>query len=560
MRRRPVHEDPAAMDDALAAFERVCRAFTEPRFYPHPVTAVQRIDTHISAVFLTGQWVYKLKKPVDFGFLDFTDLEARCRFCHREVALNRRFSRGVYEKVVEVRRGHSGILSLDGPGELMECAVLMKQLPADRSLQALVASGALEEAQCRALGERLAAFYAQAERNEEIRRFGTLTVIRRNVLENFEQTEPFVESVLDAEKWHLVRNVNEAFMEAHKDLFDRRLGDERICDGHGDLRSEHVYFLDDGLQIIDAIEFNDRFRFGDAAADLAFLHMDLDARGAFPQSLIVLDAYVRGARDPSFYRVVDFYACYRAMVRVKVSCLRLQELNEEKGKGPNGEESGRCRSQAAQYLELAYTYAVTMTRPTLYVFCGLPASGKSYHAERLAQAFRMALFQSDAVRREVFPESFKAVPEKSAYGARLYRKERRRLVYSHLLNQAHEELKERRSVVLDATFAEKKWREEALRLARDHDAAFIIVECRCSRDTLEKRLAARDGHLTLSDARLQHLPHFLKEYEPLDEPFPAESHTVCHTEGDPEDIFYRLLASLYAMQCSQARSRLEQSR
>ena len=548
------------MDDALAAFERVCRAFTDPRFYPHRVTAIQRIDTHISAVFLTGQWVYKLKKPVDFGFLDFTDLEARCRFCHREVTLNRRFSRGVYERVVEVRRGHSGILSLDGPGELVECAVLMKQLPPERSLQALTESAALDEAQCRALGERLAAFYAQAERNEEIRRFGTLTVIRRNVLENFEQTEPFVGSVLDPEKWHLVRNVNEAFLEGHKDLFDGRVGDDRICDGHGDLRSDHVYFLDDGIQIIDAIEFNDRFRFGDAAADLAFLHMDLDARGAFAQSLMVLDAYVRRARDPSLYRIVDFYACYRAMVRVKVSCLRLRELHEKKGESPPGEESLRCRFLAARYLDLAYTYAATMTRPTLYVFCGLPASGKSFHAERLAHAFRMALFQSDAVRREVFPKSFEAASEKAAYGTGLYRRERRRLVYSHLLNQAHERLKERHSVVLDATFAEKKWREEALRLAQDHDAAFIIVECRCSQETLKKRLAARDEAPTLSEARLYHLPHFLKEYEPLDEPFPAATHTVCHTEGDPEDTFYRLLASLYAMQCFQARSRLEQSR
>ncbi|MEJ5366324.1 MAG: AAA family ATPase [Desulfosoma sp.] len=548
------------MDDALAAFERVCRAFTDPRFYPHPVTAIERIDTHISAVFLTGQWVYKLKKPVDFGFLDFTDLEARCRFCHREVSLNRRFSRGVYERVVAVRRGDSGILSLDGPGELVECAVLMKQLPPERSLQALTESGALDEGRCRALGERLAAFYAQAERNEEIRRFGTLNVIGRNVLENFEQTEPFVGSVLDAEKWRLVRNVNEAFMEGHKDLFDGRLGDDRICDGHGDLRSDHVYFLDDGIQIIDAIEFNDRFRFGDAAADLAFLHMDLDARGAFPQSLIILDAYVRNARDPSLYRVVDFYACYRAMVRVKVSCLRLQELKEEKAEAERGQESLRCKSQAAQYLDLAYTYAATMTRPTLYVFCGLPASGKSLHAARLAQAFRILLFQSDAVRRDLFSGSLEAPSEDSAYGAGLYRKERRRLVYGHLLNQAHEELKERRSVVLDATFAERKWREEALRLAQDHDAAFIIVECRCSRETLEKRLAARNGRPTLSDARLHHLPHFLKEYEPLDEPLPPASHTVCHTEEDPEEVFYRLLATLYTMQCTQARSRLEQNR
>lgn len=548
------------MDDTLAAFETVCRAFTDPRFYPHPVTAVRRIDTHISAVFLTGRWVYKLKKPVNFGFLDFTDREARCFFCRREVALNRRFSRGIYEKVVTVRRDPSGNLSLDGPGDVVECAVLMKQLAPERSLQALVASAALDGALCRALGERLAAFYAGAERNDEIRRFGTLDVIGRNVMENFEQTEPFLGQVLDPEKWHLVRNVNEAFMESHHSLFDRRMRDDRICDGHGDLRSEHVYFLDDGIQIIDAIEFNDRFRFGDAAADLAFLHMDLDAHGAFAQSLSILEAYVRNAGDPSLYRVVDFYACYRAMVRVKVSCLRFEELGEAKDDDPNGAESRRCRTQAALYLDLAYTYAATMTRPILYVFCGLPASGKSHHALRLSEAFCIPLLQSDAVRRELFAGSHETGSEKTAYGDGLYRRERRQLVYGHLLNQAHDMLKARRSVVLDATFAEKRWRAEAVRLAHDLDASLILVECRCSQETLKKRLAARGERPSLSDARLDHLPHFLRDYEPLDEAFPAASHVVWDTEGNPEDVFYRLLAPLYAMHCTQVRRRIDQNR
>lgn len=548
------------MDDTVSAFEKVCRAFADPSFYPHPVSGIERIDTHISAVFLTGQWVYKLKKPVNFGFLDFTELESRCFFCRREVLLNRRFTQGIYEKVVTVRRDRSGVLSLDGPGDVVECAVLMKQLPPERSLQALVASGTLDEAGCGALGERLAAFYNQAERNEEIRHFGTLSVIGRNVLENFTQTEPFLGSVLDREKWHLVRNVNEAFLEGHKALFEGRLTDERICDGHGDLRSDHVYFLDDGIHIIDAVEFNDRFRFGDAAADLAFLHMDLDALGAFAQSLSILDAYVHSARDPSLYRMIDFYACYRAMVRVKVTCLRLRELTETVGDELKGEESQRYRTQAARYLDLAYTYAATMTRPTLYVFCGLPASGKSHHAERLAEAFRLSLIQSDAVRRELFAGSFATGSGKRAYGDGLYRKEKRRLVYGRLLNQAHEVLKERRSVVLDATFAEKKWRAEAVRLAHDQDASLIIVECRCSRETLQRRLAARaERPPSLSDARLDHLEHFLADFELLDEPFPAASHVVCHTEGDPEDVFLRLLARLYAMQCDQLRQTLREN-
>ncbi|ROQ90647.1 bifunctional aminoglycoside phosphotransferase/ATP-binding protein [Desulfosoma caldarium] len=546
------------MEDAMAAFETVCRAFADPTFYPHPVTSVHRIDTHISAVFLTGLWVYKLKKPVNFGFLDFSRLELRCHYCHREVLLNQRFSRGVYAKVVTIRRGPFGTLSLDGPGSLVECAVVMRQLPLHLSLEALLAQGTLKAEHWQKLGERLADLYAQAERNDEIRHFGTLSVISQNVLENFDQTAPFVGDLLDAEKWHLIYNVNDAFVESHSDLFDTRLKEDRICDGHGDLRSDHIYFADDGIQIIDAIEFNDRFRFGDVAADLAFLHMDLDHRGAFSQSLMVLHAYARRAHDPSLYRVLDFYACYRAMVRVKVSCLRFRELVEDEGRDFQDAEATASRHDAARFLDLAYIYAATMTRPTLYVFCGLPASGKSFHARRLAEAFQLSYVASDVLRRELFREFQEDLPEKTAYGAGLYHKDRRRVVYAHLLNRAHEQLKHRRSVILDATFSERKWREEALRLARDQDANVILVECRCSENTLARRLATRDHMPGLSDARIHHLPHFIQEFEPLTEPVPSHSHLVCDTEGNPNDVFYQLLSDLYAFQCAQSRIRLAQ--
>lgn len=544
------------MEDAMAAFETVCRAFTNPSFYHHPVNTIQRIDTHISAVFLTGPWVYKLKKPVNFGFLDFSRLESRCHYCRREVLLNQRFSRGVYDKVATVRQAPSGTLSLDGPGSLVECAVVMRQLPWHQSLEALLAQGALKAEHWRKLGKRLADFYVQAERNDEIRRFGTLAVISQNVMENFDQTAPFVGTLLDAEKWHLIHNVNRVFMESHSDLFEARLKEDRICDGHGDVRTDHIYFVDDAIQIIDAIEFNDRFRFGDAAADLAFLHLDLDHRGAFSQSLLVLHAYARRAHDPSLYRVLDFYACYRAMVRVKVSCLRHRELTEDEGRNFQDAEAAAGRRLAARFLDLAYTYAATMTRPTLYVFCGLPGSGKSFHGQKLAEAFRLSLVATDALRRELFQEFQEGLPEKTAYGAGLYHKDRRRMVYAHLLNRAHEQLKKRRSVILDATFGERKWREEAMRLAQDQDANIIVVECRCSENTLAQRLAKRSWQPGLSDARIHHLPHFLQEAEPIAEPLPPHSHLVCHTEGDPDDVFYQLLADLYGLQCAQTRARL----
>ncbi len=544
------------MEDTMATFETVCRAFADPGFYPHDVTSVRRIDTHISAVFLTGTWVYKLKKPVYFGFLDFRTLASRCHYCEREVLLNRRFSRGVYDRVAAVRKDTSGSLSLDGPGSLVECAVVMRQLPSHQSLEVLVSQNALSPTHWRQLGYKLAELYQRSERNDSIRAFGTLAVISQNVMENFDQTAPFVGQMLDAEKWRLVRNVNHAFLESHGDLFESRLKEDRICDGHGDLRTDHIYFLDDHIQIIDAIEFNDRFRCGDVAADLAFLHMDLDHRGAFSQSIQVLHAYALRSDDPSIYRLLDFYACYRAMVRVKVSCLRYQELTENEGHNPEAFEPSRCRNDAARYLDSAYIYAATMTRPTLYVFCGLPASGKSFHARRLAKAFRLPIYQSDAVRRNLFPDVAETKPEQTEYGAGLYHKDRRGMVYGHLLNLAHEHLKQRRSVILDATFSEKKWREEAVRLAEDQDANVIFAECRCSRKTLERRLFERADKPGLSDARAHHLSHFLEKSDFMMDGLPSNSHVLCETEGDSQEVFHQLLANLYTRQCAQVRKRV----
>jgi hypothetical protein len=301
--------------------------------------------------------------------------------------------------------------------------------------------------------------------------------------------------------------------------------------------------------MIDCIEFNDRFRYGDVSSDLAFLIMDLDHRRRPGLGRALLAAYADAAADPEVYILLDFYAAYRAMVMVKVHCLRYAGLGPEEIA-----LRSTLRRQARRYLKQAYRYAVQFSRPTLWVFCGLPASGKSTLARELSRIFGLALFQSDVLRKETFG---KGVQDGilGGFGEGIYRPEVTALVYGQLLALAQEQLKQGRSVVLDATYGHRKWRLDALQLADDIDADVIVVECRCAEQTLRQRLAARERQPGLSDARLRHLPEFLSSFEMLSE-VRRDRHIRVSTDARLPTAFARLLATAYGKKCSQVLKRL----
>ncbi len=520
-------------------FEQICRAMADPTFYPHPVSDLERIDTHISTVFLTGQWVYKLKKPVNFEFLNFETLEDRYRCCKQEVSLNQRLSHDIYEGVVEIRELESGRFSLEESGEIVEYAVKMVQLPDDVNMKSLLQHGEIETKNLKKLGYYLAAFYERSERSSEIDHYGEPEVISYNMEENFRQMEPFVGSWVPSDKWEFVRQVSRAFFKNWQNLFQRRIETQRIRDGHGDLRAEHIYFYN-GIQIIDCIEFNDRFRYGDVVNDLAFLHMDLEHLGHSDLSRIILRAYVEQADDPELYSLLDFYAAYRAVVKLKVACLRSTE--------EDAANIELLRKEASKYMQQAYRYALQFSRPTLWIFCGLPATGKSALANQLTEDLLLVRFQSDEVRTtgEGCPMSAGVVP----YGEGPYRIEMRQRVYAQMFARAQEQLKSGRSVVLDASFSRAKWRQDAQQLAADLDTNFIVVECSCSKETIRKRLLQRDDESGFSHARVHHLPQMKKAFEPVAE-FPTEVCLKVDTDRPFLHVLDEILTEGYARKCVQ---------
>ncbi|MHC1742757.1 MAG: AAA family ATPase [Syntrophobacteraceae bacterium] len=541
--------------EAMKRFEETCRAFLDPSFYPHSVREIERRDTHISAVFLTGDWAYKLKKPVDFGFLDFSTLEKRLHCCRQEVLLNGRLSHGVYHSVETIRRDAAGRLCLGGDGDGVEVAVKMRQLPEEASLQALLSKSLREQISLDAslgrraseLGHLLAGFYLSSPRSASVDHFGDPDVVAFNVEENFQQIEPFAAHLLPLDRWDLVREVSRAFLKFWRPLFEKRIEEGRIHDGHGDLRPDHIYLLDP-IQVIDCIEFNDRFRYGDAASDLSFLHMELERLGQSGLSRAILDAYVEAAKDFDLYALIDFYAAYRAVVKVKVACLRWSELDE-------GAERAVLQKEAEEYLSLAYRFALQFSRPTLWVCCGLPASGKSYLARALAEALSLVMVQSDRLRKE--REGIAAAqPVIVGYDQGLYRLERRQYVYAAMLAIAQEELRRGRSVILDGSFSRRRWRDDARRLAIDCDTNLIFLECACEEGDIRERLIQREVTGGTSDARLQHLTKMIQEFEPTVE-LGLSEHVVVDTCRPFEHSMARVFSEGYACKCEQVRAVLQ---
>lgn len=520
----------------VETFDRVCHAMTNPAVYPHPVSMLERRESHISVVFLTGTWVYKLKKPVDFGFLDYSGIENRRRMCELEVKLNQRLSHGIYEGVVAICMDAEG-LHFGNSGNIVEYAVKMKQLPDEAALCNRLEAGIVTCDEMRQLGKFLASFYAGSERNPKINEYGRAEIIDFNTEENFRQLEPFIGSLARENSFEFIRQASRGYFRDCKRLFEQRLEDGRICDGHGDLRTEHVYFVLDEIQVIDCIEFNERFRYGDVAVDIAFLHMDMERLGYSELSLAALSGYIEASLDYALYSLLDFYSCYRAIVKMKVACLTWAELEE-------GDRKREMEDRAGQYLDLAFRYAIQFSRPTIWVFCGLPGAGKSTFAKKLREVYGMSLFQSDETRRHL-PEYSDSGPV--PFGTGIYGQDMRSRVYSRLLALAQEEVKRGRSVILDATFSLRKWREETVRLAEDLDASVLFFECVCEKGTILERMGRRrleEG--SLSDARPEHLPGLVNEFETITE-LPAELHATIDTDLDLEETLRKVLAKGYSM-------------
>lgn len=488
--------------------------------------ALEVVETHISWVFLHPDTVLKVKKPVNFGFLDFSTPDARRQACEAEVRLNSRLSPDVYLEVLRVTRNASGEHEIEGSGPVVDYAVHMRRLPDAARADQLLAAGRLEWGQVEALVGLLARFHAHASHSPEIDEFGRVATISKNVRENFTQAHgALAQLVSDAqqreiEAWQL------DFLEQHAARFERRIAAHRVKDGHGDLRLEHVYFNEPKQPtILDCIEFNERFRFGDVASDIAFLSMDLAWHGHVELKERFVSAYARETNDYDLYGVLDFYESYRAYVRAKVSALGYSSGNVSYA------ARQRLEREARQYFLLSVaSERPSLGAPRLLAFGGMIASGKSTLADKAAFELAIPAISSDRTRKALSGVSAETRLGAPAW-ADAYSEDATSKVYAEVFRLARVVLSSGRSVVLDASFRTRAVRAAARTLALETGASFTFIECRARESVLRERLATRAKGPSVSDGRLELLGTFQAAYERVDELAPSE-HVVVDTGGD----------------------------
>ncbi len=487
--------------DSLAQ-ERIVAALADPSFYPHRPERVEHVQTHISHVFLAGQYVYKLKKAVCFSFLDFGTAERRRYFCEEEVRLNSRLAPGVYLGVVPITENSAGQVVLGGAGTPVAHVVWMRRLPAERMLESLLERGAVGPALLARLAERLAAFHAETTRDSTIAAYADPEALRALCEENALVEAPFVGRTLSAEDYEIFADFGPSFIARHETLLRTRQAGGHIREGHGDLHAEHVCDLEvalpaidglpplePGLYVFDCIEFSPALRANDVASEVAFLAMDLERLGHHDLAEHFTASYVAASGDQDLELLVPFYAWYRACVRGKVASLKSAEAEV------TADQRTAAAARARDYFGLAGRYAWQDGEPVVIACCGLSGSGKTALAEAVAAASGFALVSTDDIRRRA-----SATPAPGAYDTGGYSRGARDATYAQLLDEIARTLAAGRSVIADATFAERAHRDGLARVARQSRRRHLFLHCQADEVTTRRRLDARTA-ASVSDAR-----------------------------------------------------------
>ncbi|MBI3245468.1 MAG: AAA family ATPase [Deltaproteobacteria bacterium] len=515
-------------------------ALQHPSCYPHHPEQVEMIQTHISAVFLAGEEVYKLKKPVRFSFLDYSTLELRRHYCREEVRLNRRLAPSTYLGVVPVLRiGNDYRIreAVNMPeATVADYLVRMRRLPPERTLEALLAAGRVEKENIHTLAKRLAHFHLTAA-TKDAAVYGAPSVVWQALADNFTETRLFVGQTISEKQYRTIQDFSQRFFAEHQNLLAQRVLQDRVREGHGDLRCEHVYFLDQGIEMIDCIEFSPRLRTCDVASELAFLTMDMELHGAPHLAAELTHAYATQADDAELFTLLPFYRCYRAYVRGKVESLKSRQPEVPP------QEQERARWQARRAFRLAYRYARGELAPVLLVVCGRVGTGKSTVAQLLGAHTGFAVFNSDVVRKRLAGLSPTARAS-DEYRSGVYSEDFTRRTYAALLTHAEEELHSGRGVIVDATCKQPADRRSLLALGERLNVPVVFVECRAPLAEVERRLRERERRGdSVSDATWEIACQQEADFPPFDD-IPASCHQVIDTQGDLDEALVPLEEAL----------------
>jgi aminoglycoside phosphotransferase family enzyme/predicted kinase len=465
-------------------------ALQNPALYPHSVDGFQLIETHISWVLLTGDFAYKVKKPMNFGFLDFTTLEARKHFCGEELRLNQRLTDDLYLEVLPIT-GSAEAPQLGGDGPAIEYVLKMRQFPQTGLLSTLQANGELTTAHIDEMAAQIARFHLNAPKVPAEHEAGTPDSVMAPVRQNFEQILPFISDKADLQQLDALQAWAESSFERLKPLLVQRKADGFIRECHGDIHLGNATVIDGKVVIFDCIEFNEPFRFTDVYADSAFLAMDLEDRGLKCVARRFISQYLELTGDYQGLELLNFYKAYRALVRAKVALFSMPA-------DATPVQRATSLRQYRNYANLAESYSTIPSR-FMAITHGVSAVGKSHVAMRLVEALGAIRLRSDVERKRLFGEQTMA----NDLQAGIYSSEASTATYQRLHEIAAVILHAGFPVVVDATYLKHDQRDSAAKVAEATGAPFLILDCNAPQAVIESWLQQRQAEKSdPSDATL----------------------------------------------------------
>ena len=498
-------------------------ALLRPEAYPHAVRAITLVETHLSWVLLTGDYAYKIKRPVRFAFIDLSTYERRAHFCAEELRLNRRFAPELYLEVCDIRES-DGLAHIGGKGRLIERCVRMRQFPERQELDKLLADDRIAPDALAEFGRNLADIHARLPMAGAEQRWGRPALIRSVILENLDEYVRAAAALdVDHTDWTL-RSAFEARLDAATACMAERRRTGRVRECHGDLHTRNIVQREGRLIAFDCIEFEPAFRWIDVAEELALLLADLEARGRPRHAHAFLSGYLARSGDYAACRLLDMYKAHRALVRAKVAALEVASASDER-------IAKRARAEHDAHLRGARS-DLASKRPRLILMSGLSGSGKTWLAQRIAPELGAIHVRSDVERKRAAALAEHATSE-SATGAGLYTQENTAQVYEHLARCANDILSGGYSAIVDATFLKRAQRRRFQQLAQQLDVPLQVIQCDAPENILRERVMSRQSAgKDASEADLAVLDWQLQNHERIGA---EESLDVAHVETNRAD-------------------------
>ncbi len=501
------------------------------KIYGHAVSHLKLIETHISWVILTGDYAYKIKKSVNFEFLDFSTLEKRRYYCEEELRLGQQLAPEIYLSVLPIT-GDSEHPQINGTGPVLEWAIKMKEFPQKNLLNVLLKQGYLTETIIEKLGALLAEFHKNTVIASEESRFGLATEVHAPTKQNFEQIVSFLSKVADINRLKCLKNWSDQQYEKNYDLFVERKKQGFIRNCHGDLHLANIFLYKDKPVLFDRLEFNEDLRWTDVIADLAFLMMDLTEKKQIGLANVLLNTYLHHTGDYQGLALLPYYLTYRAITRAKISLFRLkQELSDKERKEVQNDYRG--------FIALAESYTKA-PRPSLIIMHGLAGSGKTTVAQRIARHCNAIHISSDIIRKQLFHIPLYASSHSSLHSG-IYTTTATEETYRTLAKLAEVVLKANLTVVVDATFLKQVQRTAFHELSVQLQAPFYLLDCQENSHEIEQRIKNRLHHaVSISEADLTILSNQKKYREPLTNAEKSYTLVIDAKQISLEDVFKRI--------------------